>query len=65
MKNSLLLAFALVIGMAGMVQATYAATNEPAAMSTEQMKTKPIKKAVPHKHERHSSLKAHRIHKSA
>jgi hypothetical protein len=65
MKNSFLLAFAFVTGIAGMVQATYAATNEPAAMSSEQMKTKPIKKVVPHKHERHSGLKAHRIHKSA
>jgi hypothetical protein len=65
MKNAFLLAFALAIGTASMVQATYAATNEPAAMSSEQMKTKPVKKAAPHKHERHSHLKVHRAHRAA
>jgi hypothetical protein len=64
MKNAFLLPFALATGMAGVVQVSYAATNEPAAMSSEQMKAKPVKKVVSHKHERHSSLKAHRIHKS-
>jgi hypothetical protein len=65
MKKTILLAFALAIGMASMAQTTYAATNEPATVSSEQMKTKPVKKAVPHKHEHHSNLKVHRVHKAA
>jgi hypothetical protein len=65
MKISSLLAFAFAIGMASMVQATYAATNEPATMSSEQMKAKPVKKAPHHKHEHHSNLKVHRTHKAA
>jgi hypothetical protein len=65
MKNTFLLAFAFAIGMAGMIQTTYAATNEPATVSSDQMKAKPIKKAPHHKHEHHSNLKVHRVHKAA
>jgi hypothetical protein len=55
LKNALLIAFALLIGMA---PATYAVAHEPAATSSETMKIKPVKKA-PMKHERHSKFRVH------
>ncbi len=60
MNNTILLAFVVSLGIASMVQTTYAATNEPATMSTDQMKAKPVKKPVHHKHEHHSKLRAHK-----
>jgi hypothetical protein len=60
MNNIILLAFVLSLGIAGMAQSTYAATNEPATVSTDQMKSKPVKKSTHHKHEHHSKLRAHK-----
>jgi hypothetical protein len=60
MNNTILLAFILSLGMAGMAQTSYAATNEPAAMSSDQTKVKPVKKPTHHKHEHHSKIKSHK-----
>lgn len=65
MKNAVLFAFALLVAGAGMAQPSFAAAgNEPAATTSEPMKTKPVKRHL-HKHDRHShNLKAHRTHRA-
>ncbi len=63
MKNTALLACALLVGSAAMATPSFAASgSEPAATATEPLKTKPVK----HHNQRHSfNFKAHKTHKPA
>ena len=64
MTKAIILAFALTIAMANMIQTSFAASSETTTMPSEHMKSKPIKKSVHHGHVHHSNLKMHKVGKA-